>query len=310
MPSEYACTFLRAACESPTRSSASATRARRVRARRVPVGGVEAAQVRLAREVGRERRPLDERADAGQHRVDVPRHVGAEHARVARARRDEAEQHPDRGGLARAVRPEEPEHGAARHRQVEAVDGRSGDRKRLVRPCVSIARSGTRGARQRPLAAASSRRSGVTAPTNTRPSSAKSTLTSDVGEQASAVDAVGSGCRASRMPRRGRSPHRRRPPSPRRCRRPSCRRRPSRRRPAVRAASPAGSTTTVDQPSPITCGRGILSGAVAPSASASAFHCSSSATVGTGTSCSVTVGALGRRELEHRRIGRLERRRR
>ena len=81
-------------------------------ARRVPVGGVEAAQVRLARQVGRERRPLHERADAGQHRVHVPRHVGAEHARVARARRDEAEQHPDRGGLARAVRPEEPEHGA------------------------------------------------------------------------------------------------------------------------------------------------------------------------------------------------------
>ena len=128
MPSEYACAFLRAACESPTRSSASATRAVAVRARRVPVGGVEAAQVRLARQEGRERRPLHERADARQHRVHVPRHVGAEHARVARGRRDQAQQHPDRGGLARAVRPEEPEHGPARHREVEAVDGESGIR--------------------------------------------------------------------------------------------------------------------------------------------------------------------------------------
>ncbi len=95
-------------------------------ARGVPVCGVEPVQVRRTGEVRREGRPLDERADAGQHRVDVTGHVGAEHAGTARGRRDEAEEHPDRGRLARAVRPEESEHRALRHHEVEAVDGELG----------------------------------------------------------------------------------------------------------------------------------------------------------------------------------------
>ena len=52
--------------------------------------------------------------------------VDAEHRGAAAGRAHEAEEHPDRRGLARAVRPEEPEHAALGHRR---------GRGRRPRPC-------------------------------------------------------------------------------------------------------------------------------------------------------------------------------
>ena len=66
---------------------------------------------------------LDDRADASDHRGEPARHVRAEQLQPPGARGHESQQTPDRGGLAGAVRPEEPEHATLGHGQVEAGHG-------------------------------------------------------------------------------------------------------------------------------------------------------------------------------------------
>ena len=60
---------------------------------------------------------------AVQHLVALARHVGAEHARLAGGRDDEAHQHGDGGGLAGAVAAQQRRDRAARKREADAVDG-------------------------------------------------------------------------------------------------------------------------------------------------------------------------------------------
>src|SRR5262249_9452520 len=85
-------------------------------------GGVEHGQVPSPRHVGVEARALDEGADFGQRLLGAVRHRPAKQLGPPRRRRDEAEHHADRGGLARAVGAEEPEHLAGRDLQADGVD--------------------------------------------------------------------------------------------------------------------------------------------------------------------------------------------
>ena len=78
-------------------------------------------EVAHAREVGHERRRLDERAEAAEL-VGAGRHPLAEEPRLARARTDQPQQHPQARGLARAVRAEQPAHLTALHREGQVVD--------------------------------------------------------------------------------------------------------------------------------------------------------------------------------------------
>ena len=71
-----------------------------------------------------EARLLDDRADAGERGGAVAADVVAEHAHRAGGRLGEAEQEADQGRLAGAVGAEEAEGGAARHLEVDAVEGR------------------------------------------------------------------------------------------------------------------------------------------------------------------------------------------
>lgn len=87
------------------------------------VGGVVAQQVVPAGEEAVQGRTLDERADLGKDGPGRPGHRAAQHAGRARGRLDQAHQHADGGGLARAVRTEEAEDAARRDGQVEAVHG-------------------------------------------------------------------------------------------------------------------------------------------------------------------------------------------
>src|SRR5207248_3246875 len=84
----------------------------------------EQPQVPATREVRIEARPLDEPRDP----VESPRahleRVAPEQLRAPLGGTDEAEEHAQRRGLPRAVRPEIPEHVAALDRQVDARDGR------------------------------------------------------------------------------------------------------------------------------------------------------------------------------------------
>src|SRR5450756_184124 len=73
-------------------------------------------------EVWVERGPFDQRPDAGDDRGSRTRWL-AQEARLARGRPEEAEQQPDRGRLARAVRAKEAEDAAGGHREVDGVHG-------------------------------------------------------------------------------------------------------------------------------------------------------------------------------------------
>ena len=75
-----------------------------------------------------EARLLDDRADAGERGGAAARQVVAEQAHAPGGRLGEAEQQPDQGRLAGAVRAEEAERGAARHREVDAIQRRHGRR--------------------------------------------------------------------------------------------------------------------------------------------------------------------------------------
>jgi hypothetical protein len=70
-----------------------------------------------------EGRPLDQRADARQHLAGGRGHRGTEQPVGAGGRPDEAEQQPDRGGLAGAVRAQEAVDRAVGHGEVDGVDG-------------------------------------------------------------------------------------------------------------------------------------------------------------------------------------------
>ena len=107
-----------AACRGSTRGSACRPRpagrpgpaprrsGRRGRARVAgPVGRVQPGQIGPAGEVGVEGRPLDQRADPAQHAADCRPASAAPSSSISPAvGRDQAEQHPDGGGLAGAVR--------------------------------------------------------------------------------------------------------------------------------------------------------------------------------------------------------------
>ena len=81
-------------------------------------------EVVLGRQLLVEAGVLEQRAGQLAH-VGEPRsrHVVSEHARASRRGLEQTEQQPDGRGLAAAVRAEEAEHDAGRHRDVEAVEG-------------------------------------------------------------------------------------------------------------------------------------------------------------------------------------------
>ena len=150
---------------------------------RAGVGGVEALQVRGARQVRGEARALHEGADGGEDLGQGVRHRPPEQLHAAGRRVDEAEQHPDRRRLARSVRAEEAEDAAGGHRQVHGVDGGSraeplGERGRLDGERRSGGHVPVGGGQC--CAATACNRSRGTAPASTRPSSVRRTFTSDV----------------------------------------------------------------------------------------------------------------------------------
>ena len=123
-------------------------RSRRV-GRGVAVGGVQPEQIGPAGEERVDRRALDQGADPREHRAQRGGHRLAEHPDLTAARRCQPQQQADRGGLARAVRPEEAEHGTARHAQIEGLDGALATED-LGQPRVSIAGSPLTAARTSP----------------------------------------------------------------------------------------------------------------------------------------------------------------
>src|SRR5205807_9085165 len=79
-------------------------------------------EVPTSRQVRVEARPLDEACDALEGLRAVAEWVTAEQPGHAVRRTDEPEQHPQRGRLARAVRPQVAEDVAAVDRQIDVVD--------------------------------------------------------------------------------------------------------------------------------------------------------------------------------------------
>src|SRR5690606_20504429 len=77
----------------------------------------------LGGQVAVERGVLEDEADVPAHLVAFPDHVVTGDERAAAGRVRERAEHADRGGLAGAVRAEEPEHLAGRHLEVDALDG-------------------------------------------------------------------------------------------------------------------------------------------------------------------------------------------
>src|SRR5262249_23169558 len=92
----------------------------RPRAVAVVVG--EQLEVLAARQIGIEARALDEPGDALERLRPVDERIAPEQARVAGGRTDQAEQHPERGRLAGAVRPQIAEDIAALDGEIDAVD--------------------------------------------------------------------------------------------------------------------------------------------------------------------------------------------
>ena len=81
----------------------------------------EQLQVLSPREIGVEARAFDEAGDSVECTNTVHERVSAEELRGAGRRPDQAEQDPQQGRLARAVRPEVSEHVATLDREVDAV---------------------------------------------------------------------------------------------------------------------------------------------------------------------------------------------
>jgi hypothetical protein len=78
-------------------------------------------EVPAAAEPREHRGRLDDGADARDHARQIVLDVGAHQRHPALARTHQPEETADRRGLARAVRPEEPEHAARGDRQIEAL---------------------------------------------------------------------------------------------------------------------------------------------------------------------------------------------
>src|SRR5690606_19022739 len=87
------------------------------------VGGVVAQEVVPAGEEAVQGGALDEGADVGQDGARRARHGAPQDVRRAGGRLDQAHQHADGGGLARAVGAEETEDAARRDGQPQTVDG-------------------------------------------------------------------------------------------------------------------------------------------------------------------------------------------
>ena len=117
MPSEYFATRSSARSASPTRAIAAETAVG-------PMPWMRPSTARLRRpdRWGNERGTLDDRPDPRHHGVQRRSGLDAEHRCPSPGRAHEPEQHADRRRLAGPVRPEEPEHAALGHRQVEAAD--------------------------------------------------------------------------------------------------------------------------------------------------------------------------------------------
>ena len=77
----------------------------------------------MAGQVLVDRGVLAREADALAHGLRVARDVDAEHLGAPRVGPQDRGEDAHRGGLAGAVRAEQPEHGAGRHREVDAVEG-------------------------------------------------------------------------------------------------------------------------------------------------------------------------------------------
>src|SRR3954447_10599520 len=139
-----------------------------------PVGRIETQQIRLTGPERVERRSFDQRSDPWQNPQLRLRHRLAQQLDLARRRRDQPEQHPDGRRLPGAVRSEEAEHASGRHLEIDRVHRHLPTVEPLRQSAGDDRRAhGQRGA----FAAAACRVSGVTRPTNTRPSSVISALT-------------------------------------------------------------------------------------------------------------------------------------
>jgi hypothetical protein len=96
-------------------------------ARRLATGQLRQAsgqpEVLTAGQVGIDRRVLASKADPVADTIGVADHVMAEDLRVPAVGWEDRCQDPDRGGLAGAVGPKQPEHGAGRHLVVDAGQG-------------------------------------------------------------------------------------------------------------------------------------------------------------------------------------------
>src|SRR4029077_19554238 len=107
-----------------------------------PVGGIHPGQVGPAGQERVEGRALDPRPPPRQARGGRPGDRLAEQADAASGRVNQAEQHPDGGGLPGSVRPEEAVAGAARYVQAEVVHRELAAAEPLGQPAGSDRRAG------------------------------------------------------------------------------------------------------------------------------------------------------------------------
>src|SRR5215472_9616702 len=110
-----------------------------------PVGGVDPGQVGPPGQVRVKGRALDQRADPGQDPAGRPGGRVAEQADAAAGRVDQAEQHPDGGGLARPVRAEEAVDRTGRDGQGESVHRELAAAEPLGQPAGGDRRAGRPG---------------------------------------------------------------------------------------------------------------------------------------------------------------------
>src|SRR6266516_2382858 len=123
-----------------------------------PVGRVDPGQVGPAGQVRVEGRALDQRPDPRQDPGGRTGDWVAEQADAAPCWVDQAEQHPDGGGLARSVRPEEAVHGSAGDGEAEIIHRDLAAAETLGQPAGGDRRAGRAGRAGWPGAGAGFRR--------------------------------------------------------------------------------------------------------------------------------------------------------
>src|SRR5262249_53582231 len=106
-------------------------------------GPPEELEVLPAGEVRNERRTFDEDAHAPQHRM-TGRDALTKERGAARRGMNEANEHPEARGLARAIRTEQAEHLAALDREAQVIDGDHPALEALGQPTQHHRRSGSR----------------------------------------------------------------------------------------------------------------------------------------------------------------------